>query len=86
MHRTEPDFWRYFSQLPEPVQRRARRNFQRLKDDPGYASLNFKRVGSYWSVRIGLSHRALAYDDGGDFVWFWIGPHDEYDRIIRAGR
>ena len=86
MHRTEADFWRHLSQLPESVQRTARRNFERLKEDPGYASLNFKKVGPYWSVRVGNSHRALAYEHEGDFLWFWIGHHDEYDRIIRAGR
>ena len=45
-----------------------------------------RKLGAYWSVRIGLSHRALAYQDGDDFIWFWIGRHDEYDRIIRSGR
>ena len=72
--------------MPESAQRIARRNFQRLKDDPGYASLYFKKVGAYWSVRVGLHHRALAYQDGEDFVWFWIGRHGEYERIIRGGR
>ncbi len=82
MHRTEPDFWRYFGELPDHVQRLARRNFNRLKDDPRYASLHFKKVGVYWSVRVGRSHRAIAYEDGEDFVWVWIGTHAEYDRMI----
>ena len=85
MHRTEPDFWRYLAQLPESVQRTARRNFQRLKEDPRYASLHFKKIGVYWSVRIGRSYRAIAYQEGDDFVWVWIGKHDEYDRIIGSG-
>ena len=29
MHRTTPRFWRYFEQLPESVQRIARRNFRK---------------------------------------------------------
>jgi len=41
-------------------------------------SLHFKRVGRLWSVRIGLSYRALAVEDGTDFIWVWIGTHDEY--------
>jgi len=40
-------------------------------------------VGRYWSARVGLDYRALAtpVDDG--FLWFWIGTHGEYDRLIR---
>ena len=39
-------------------------------------------VGDYWLVRVGRSCRALALEDGEDSVWVWIGPHNEYDRII----
>jgi len=21
--------------------------------------------------------------DGDDYIWVWIGPHDEYDRLVR---
>lgn len=84
MHRTTPQFWRRFGQLPESVQRVARRNFRLLDADPRHPSLHFKKVGKFWSVRTGLSHRALAVEDGEDYIWVWIGGHDEYDRLIRA--
>ncbi|MFW6096274.1 MAG: hypothetical protein ACOC8S_07545 [Bacteroidota bacterium] len=42
----------------------------------------FKKVGKKWSARIGLSYRALAVEDGSDFIWVWIGDHDQYDRLI----
>ena len=83
MHRTTPQFWKRFYTLPETVQRLARKNYDLLKVDSTHPSLNFKKVGNYWSVRIGLSHRALAIEDGSDFIWVWIGDHDEYDRLIR---
>ncbi len=83
MHRTTPEFWRHFDRLPEPVQRTARRNFDLLKADTAYPSLHFEKVGRFWSARVGLAHRALAVEDGGDFIWVWIGGHDDYDRIIR---
>lgn len=83
MHRTTPQFWKRFNELPENVQRLARKNFDLLKADFNHPSLNFKKVGSYWSVRIGLSYRALAVEDGSDFIWVWIGNHDEYDRLLR---
>ena len=47
-----------------------------------HPSLHFKRIGRFWSVRIGLHYRALAVQDGEDIVWFWIGHHAEYDRLI----
>ena len=43
----------------------------------------FKKVGKLWSVRVGINHRALAVEDGADFIWVWIGPHDEYKRLIK---
>ncbi|HJX10642.1 MAG TPA: hypothetical protein VJ733_09080, partial [Candidatus Binatia bacterium] len=64
-------------------QRVAQRNFKILKDNPAHFSLHFKKVGKLWSVRAGPHHRALAVEDGTDFIWVWIGPHDEYERIIK---
>ena len=77
MHRTTPRFWKLFYKLPETVQRLARKNYGLLKKNPEHPSLNFKRIGAYWSVRIGLSYRALAIEDDSDFIWVWIGNHDE---------
>ena len=86
MHRTTSRFRSCLAQLPEPVQRIARRNFELLKENPSHPSLQFKKVGKLWSARIGLNHRALAVEDGADFTWVWIGPHDEYLRIIKQQR
>ncbi len=83
MHRTTVRFWTCFARLPEPLQRVARENFELLKENPAHPSLHFKKVGKQWSVRVGLNHRALAVEDGTDFIWVWIGPHDEYRRLIK---
>lgn len=53
-----------------------------LQRDSRHPSLRLKKVGRFWSVRVGLHHRALAVEDGADLVWFWIGTHAEYDRIL----
>ncbi len=84
MHRTAPEFWEHFADLPEAVQRTARRNFERLRDDPAYPSLRLKKVGDFWVARVGLGYRALAVADGEDWVWVWIGDHDEYERLINS--
>jgi hypothetical protein len=72
--------------LPETVQRLAQSNFQLLKENPRHPSLHFKKIGQIWSVRVGLAHRALAVEDGNDFIWGWIGTHDEYTRLFRQDR
>lgn len=83
MHRTTSRFWRCFENLPEPVQTIAKKNFELFKNNPSHLSLHFKKVGNFWSVRVGINHRALAVEDGEDYIWVWIGSHDEYERIIK---
>ena len=79
-HHTTDDFWECYKDLPETVRRVADRNYAKLREDPRHPSL--QRVGRLWSVRVGSGHRALAADGPDGLVWFWIGPHDEYKRII----
>lgn len=69
-------------ELPQEVQELARENFELLKADPHHPSLHFKKVGDYWSVRVGRRYRALATEVEGGLLWGWIGSHAEYDRII----
>lgn len=83
MHRTTDRFWKCLGKLPEPVKKISRKNFELLKADPSHPSLYFKKVGKFWSVRIGANYRALAIEDGEDFIWVWIGTHDEYEKMIK---
>lgn len=81
-HRTNPAFWSHYDRLEPEVRRLADKNFALLKADPQHPSLRFKRVGRLWSARVGLHHRALCVRQGDDCVWFWIGTHAEYDRLL----
>jgi hypothetical protein len=36
-------------------------------------------------VRIGDHYRALGLLESGSVLWIWIGPHAEYNRLIRSG-
>lgn len=81
-HQASKRFWRNFGDLPPEIQQLARDNYELLKHNPQHPSLHFKRVGVYWSVRIGLSHRAVGVDSPRGIVWFWIGDHEEYDRLF----
>jgi len=43
--------------------------------------LHFKKLGKFWSARVGLHHRALAAEVEDGMLWVWIGTHAEYDRL-----
>jgi hypothetical protein len=58
--------------LPAEVQQLADEKFNLLRQDPRHPSLRLKKVGSFWSARIGLHYRALARDRAEGLVWFWI--------------
>lgn len=81
-HKATPRFWRCFETLPKGAQAQARKCFELLKTDPNHPSLHLKKVGRFWSVRIGRRYRALAVEHGDVLVWFWIGSHDEYERLL----
>ena len=82
MHFTTRRFWESYHRLPEPMQRSADRCYQLLRDNSAHPSLHFKKVGQYWSVRAGGDYRALGVEAYDGIVWFWIGPHAEYERLI----
>ena len=81
-HYASPRFWECHAALPQPVKELADANFELLKQNPRHPSLHFKRIGQFWSVRVGLHYRALGVSVVDGIVWFWIGTHAEYDRII----
>jgi hypothetical protein len=76
-------FWNEYQTFPETVRALADKNYALLKADPKHPSLHLKRVGDYWSVRVGLGYRALAIEVDGGLLWFWIGSHARYDELIR---
>lgn len=82
-HFASPAFWQAYARLPRSVQRLADRSFALLKENPQHPSLHLKKVGRFWSARVGLHYRALAVEADDGLVWFWIGPHSEYDAIVR---
>jgi hypothetical protein len=81
-HSASPAFWAAYRALPSSIRKLADANFALLKRDPRHPSLQFKRVGRYWSARVGLRYRALAVEVDDVYVWFWIGSHADYDRLI----
>ncbi len=35
-----------------------------------------------YSVRVGIHYRALGVDRGDYLLWFWLGTHSEYERLL----
>jgi len=77
-----PAFWEAYQKLPERIRDLADKNFHLLKANPKHPSLRFKKVGRFWSARVGLGHRALAVEIDDGLLWFWIGSHADYDAQI----
>ena len=82
-HFASPSFWELYDKLPLAIREVADKNFELLKADPKHPSLHLKKVGRYWSVRAGKKYRAAGVDIDQGILWFWIGVHSEYDKIIK---
>ena len=83
---TSRRFRSMFANLPDHIKRDARRAYQLFRRDATHPGLRFKKVegqSDMYSARVGLGYRALAYIDGNDLVWFWIGSHADYDKLLR---
>jgi hypothetical protein len=83
--RATRQFWRLFSDLPDDIQRDAKRAYRLFQANPAHAGLQFKKLegeDNIYSVRIGLNYRALAAMKKERIVWYWIGSHSEYDRLV----
>ena len=85
-HHASPRFWRCYRQLPADIQRLADDSYQLLRHDHRHPSLHFKRIGRFWSVRVGLHYRALAVEYETAVVWFSVGSHAEYNRLVGRGQ
>ena len=81
-HHASSKFWELYGALPAEVRELADKSYERLKSDPRHPSLHLKKIGDLWSVRVGAHHRALAVEIEGGMLWFWIGTHAEYDKIV----
>jgi hypothetical protein len=71
--------------LPAEVRRQAREAYRLFKSDLHHPSLHFKKVHtrqSIYSARINLDYRSVGIIQDGEIVWFWIGPHRDYEKLL----
>lgn len=79
-------FWNSFSLLPERVQQQAEKAYGQWQENPLHPGLHFKCIHkgkSAYSVRIGIGYRALGRRHGDTMLWFWIGPHEAYNELVK---
>lgn len=83
-HFASPEFWKCYHHLSKELQEQADKAFALLKKNPRHPSLRFEKKGKGWSARVSRGYRVLAKERSEGLVWFWIGPHDEYQRLING--
>ena len=82
--KTTTRFWEHYKKLPEEI--KSKKIFKLFQKDPYHPSLHFKRIHSrkpIFSVRITKDYRAIGVLDENEIIWFWIGNHEMYEKIIK---
>jgi len=85
--RTSPRFKKCAASLPPEIKKSAREAFKLFSEDPYYPGLRFKKVHSslpVFSVRINIDYRAAGMVDGDEIIWFWIGSHADYEKLLKS--
>lgn len=77
-------FWEQYSALHAEDRKRADKAFQLWLSNASHPSLRFKYISTQglWSARITDGLRALAVKDDDTYIWFFIGSHEDYERLI----
>ena len=87
-HITE-QFRKLLAQLPKDIQKQAKEAYLQFEKEPYHPGLRFKRVHSkrpIYAVRISRDYRALGVQRENELIWFWIGSHADYDKILKEKR
>jgi hypothetical protein len=83
--RTTAEFRALLAAAPSAIQAKAQNAYHRWSENPAHPSLRFKKVHDklpVYAVRIDLDWRAVGVLKDGTVIWFWIGPHSEYERLL----
>ncbi|HEX8523158.1 MAG TPA: hypothetical protein VF669_12950 [Tepidisphaeraceae bacterium] len=87
--RLHPSFQRQLAALPKDVQERARSAYKQFVSNPRHPSLQFKQLNAghaLWSVRVTNDYRAVGVRSADKIIWFFIGTHAQYDRLLKTYR
>lgn len=85
-HLLSNDYHKLYDKLSPKIQKLSDKSFKLLNQSERHPSLCFKKLREkLWSIRIGIHYRALGTpkENGRDMVWFWVGHHSQYDKLIK---
>jgi hypothetical protein len=74
-----------YAALPLSVRHQARRAYRAFLYNQHSPGLAFKKVDpelNLYSARVGINYRAVARVEDDVAIWFWIGSHSEYDKLL----
>ena len=83
--KTTKQFRALLAKLPKEIRRQARHAYRLFRENANHPSLQFKlvhRSEPIYSARINIDYRAVAIVDREVAVWFWIGSHSDYDKLL----
>jgi mRNA-degrading endonuclease RelE of RelBE toxin-antitoxin system len=78
-------FRQMLAKLPKHIRRQVQKAYRLFRQNPNHPSLRFKKIHNtepIYSARINIDYRAVGVLDGNEIVWFWIGPHAEYNKLL----
>lgn len=84
--RTTRRFRELLAVLPAHVRRQAQEAYRLFQSNPAHPGLHFKQVHAdppIYSARVGIGYRAVGALDGDTIIWFWIGSHADYDKLLQ---
>lgn len=83
---TTKRFREAYAILPERIKQLTLKNYKIWLTDSLHPSLHYKQVHNtkpIFSARVGISYRVLGIQQNEEIIWFWIGSHSEYDKLLK---
>ena len=83
--RTTRRFRDLLAALPSHVRAQAKEAYELFRQNSSNPGLHFKKVHQdppTYSARVGIGYRAVGVMDGDTVIWFWIGSHADYDKLL----
>lgn len=71
---------------PDATQKKINAAYRLWADNPHHPSLRFKKVHDslpIYSARVDLNWRAVGVLEEGMMIWFWVGPHNAYEELLK---
>jgi hypothetical protein len=83
---TTEQFRKLYAAASLRQQAQIKKSYKLWRENPAHPSIRFKKVHEtepIYSARVDLDWRALGVLHADTVVWFWVGPHAEYDLLLK---